>query len=72
MNVKDFEAYTRHEVNDPACIVTIKDGVQVLTTPEGEVLPKQVWSRVYTGVDGISYAITKLYVKVRNINEVPS
>lgn len=72
MNVKNFEPYHAPGIrNGNCCIVTIKNGTQVLTMPDGTVIPAQVWSRVTTDARAPSHAIVKLLVNVRNLDEVP-
>lgn len=35
-----------------------------LVMPNGEKIPGQVWSRVYTGINEAPYAIVKLFVEI--------
>lgn len=41
-----------------------KLGTQILVMPNGERIPAQVWSRVYTGVDQPPYAIVKVLIDI--------
>jgi hypothetical protein len=68
-HITDFAPLAPYPMKD-ACNLVTTNGTQVLTMPDGTVIPHQIWSRVYTGVDGPPYAIVKLYVQPKDITEL--
>lgn len=54
-----------HKAKQPEyCRVIMKDNMQLIVTPDGYILPAQVWTRVTDVMNGRPYAIVKLYVNL--------
>ncbi len=64
-NIEDFKPYVRASENPNRCNVFNKDNTQVVTMPDGTVIPAQVWSRVFSSVEGENYVIVKLLVNIK-------
>lgn len=72
MKVHGHKFMDAKETSSPTCYITIKDGIQTLVMPNGDHIPAQIWSRVYNGVDEPSYAIVKLFVRIRPLDQIPN
>lgn len=64
-NIKVFEPYGNKPFEAAeTCKIVNKGNVQIVCMPDGTVLPKQVWSRVFTSVHEAPYVIVKMLVNI--------
>lgn len=54
----------RTKYSEPVLKVIIRDGFQHLEMPNGEILPKVVWTRVFDSCEDGSYVIAKILVNI--------
>lgn len=52
------------------CKMVVKNGTHLLTMPNGDVVPGQVFSRVTDAIGEQAYAIVKVWVDLKNSKDV--
>lgn len=54
----------KFKLTEPVVKVTIENNTQVLKMPNGDIIPKVIWTRVHEDCEGPAYVIVKMFVNI--------